>query len=437
MQKKIKNKVGTLAVLFLSLISSPAMCSECKEKRISSSPETSENQKKARVDEAGKKVLIISPLKAFAKSPPQKSPQKVLEEENAQKLLKKGEALRARQKNFMAAMAEAEQECEVQLSENSPQIASRIFPTMLWPHMKDVGRLLSTFMCGKKSYAVIEAMSPARSAHRTIQIHDEEGKAIGMFMLTQGVLGCIDACATANDFYVAVIHNEIVYLWKSSDTVVHSLGKKAINVRIFCHENKVYLAIVRQDGTVGLYNSDGALYKLEHSAFDALSSVRVLTIGAIGEKHLLIAGSQDGIIRLKDVLNGRSLQTFVGHEGSAVSWIGAFNKDEQHIALVSRAQDGLKIWDDAGKLVRAIPATDDRTMCTVKVGAGQYIITSDPKNGCFHVWSTLTGELKAVLLRPDTAFSAQSQLYAFNKDSKELVIAEFNGKMYQWDLSLH
>ncbi|MEM9452285.1 MAG: hypothetical protein AAGA75_27690, partial [Cyanobacteria bacterium P01_E01_bin.6] len=208
---------------------------------------------------------------------------------------------------------------------------------------------------------------------------------------------------TALQFQVTQILRQIIY----GGVERNRFSGHRTNVEdVAIHPDNHLLASASADGTIKLWNADGALLKTltDHRGI-------VLSVAFSPDGQLLASGSYDTTVRLWNT-DGTLLNTFEGHEDDVTAV--AFSPDSQRIASAS-IDSTIKVWTVDGTLVHTIQGHDQAVRHVVFSPDGQYLASlSDDKS--IKLWNS-DGNLVRILEENwlgvfGVAFSPDSRIIA-------------------------
>ena len=143
------------------------------------------------------------------------------------------------------------------------------------------------------------------------------------------------------------------------------------------------------------------------------------------QSDLLIAGGQDGLIRIWDRTTGQMLRALPGHT-AAVIGVGV---SLDGVRLVSGSEDGtVRLWELAsGRTIHTL-STDQGPIQSIAVSPDGKVVAFGLSKGAIELWEIASG--RKIL---DAKIHALS--LAFSPDGKSLAIGEADGKVRVWDVS--
>jgi WD40 repeat protein/nucleoside phosphorylase len=142
------------------------------------------------------------------------------------------------------------------------------------------------------------------------------------------------------------------------------------------------------------------------------------------QSDLLIAGGQDGLIRIWDRATGQMIRTLPGHTaailGVAVSADGT--------RLVSGSEDGaVRLWELAsGRAICALP-TDKESIQSIAVSLDGETVALGMAKGSVELWE-FAGKRKILGIK------SHALSLAFSRDGKDLAVGETTGDVRLWDV---
>lgn len=189
--------------------------------------------------------------------------------------------------------------------------------------------------------------------------------------------------------------------------------------------------LVSDNGTIWDLTSGRVLPSLYRNTSDA-----ELISGISPDGHTLVAGGEDGVIKLWDLATGRLLRTLVGHKGPISSV--AFSPNGQVLATANLRADGamfkeccseVKLWDPAtGRLLQTFRGGESDDIKYIVFSPDGRIVASGNYAGTFRLWEATTGH---ELGKGGFAGAPGT----FSHDGRLLASAGDHGKITIWDLA--
>jgi WD40 repeat protein/tRNA A-37 threonylcarbamoyl transferase component Bud32 len=140
----------------------------------------------------------------------------------------------------------------------------------------------------------------------------------------------------------------------------------------------------------------------------------------------LASGSQDGTMRLWDVVSGSTVAVLRGHAGSV--WQVSYSQNGKYLA--SYSEDGTtRLWDMTTNQAGAILRGRFTPSCCLAFSPDSQHIAARATDGKVTLWDTTTGAQRR-LLRQQTSMIGP---VAFSPDGQRLVGGAKNGKLYLWE----
>jgi WD40 repeat protein len=180
------------------------------------------------------------------------------------------------------------------------------------------------------------------------------------------------------------------------------------------------LAVGRADGTVSLWDPEGAL-----TTTVVEDAGRIVSVAWSPDGRVLAAGAGDGKVYLCDA-DGRPLPTLTG-PAEAVYGL-AWSPDGR--VLATGTDDGaVRLWDPAAAFVfREVPGTSGRRATTAWRPDGR-VIAVGTADRTIRLWDTTTGRLLRALTGP----SAAARALAWSPDGRVLASASGERAVRLWD----
>jgi WD40 repeat protein/transcriptional regulator with XRE-family HTH domain len=185
--------------------------------------------------------------------------------------------------------------------------------------------------------------------------------------------------------------------------------------------NGQYLVTVEENRVIRILNiqTEEEILQFTHDHASGLNSIRFSPDG-----KLILTSGRDGTAALWDSVNGKALQSFVGHTGSIVN--AAFSPDGNYIFTASG--DGTaRLWNEqTGQELRRFISPAYVSSATVSPD-GKYLLTGS-NEGLARLWS-----VKARPELPSFATNLGFGAVAFSPDAKFILTGDFNGVASLWD----
>jgi WD40 repeat protein len=142
----------------------------------------------------------------------------------------------------------------------------------------------------------------------------------------------------------------------------------------------------------------------------------------------LASASQDGTVRLWDVMSGSTVAVLRGHVGPVYQ--ASYSPNGKYLA--SYSEDGtVRLWDMTSNQAGAILHSRFTTSCCLAFSPDSQLLAARDTDGKVALWDTITGAQRRLLRQQTTVMGPVT----FSPDGQWLVGGARDGKLYLWELA--
>ncbi|MCW6004310.1 hypothetical protein K1W54_06905 [Micromonospora sp. CPCC 205371] len=183
------------------------------------------------------------------------------------------------------------------------------------------------------------------------------------------------------------------------------------------------LASASDDGTVRLWDMLGGRLRAVLTGHSDLVWMVVFS----PDGRTLASASDDGTVRLWDMPGGQLRGTLAGHRGSVL--MAVFSRDGRTLATAS--DDGtVRIWDVAGARSRTVLSVNTEPFFSVEFSPDGRTLATSGEDGIARLWDVASGKLRDAL----SGHSDLVWMVAFSPDGRTLATTSEDRTVRLWDV---